>query len=411
MAFVAAANLALGQGLTLSARPGVVNYIEGDALLNGNPVKQGTSKQPVTLNASDMFSTNHAKAEILLMPGVFLRIGDDSSLRMISPSLVDSHLELLQGEAIIEAVGMIHGSQVQVVDHGAVVTLDANGLYRLRAGAAPTAAVIAGSVEVLLGSQKIKLGKGRQTSLVDVLRAEKADLGEDDDLYAWSSIRSQYEAAASYQAALVAGAQGQYQTGWFFSDVMDSWAWLPGRTCFSPFGWGFYPAWGVYRATVVSCPVLRGGHWKPVPKPVGGGYENGYRHWVGMGATRTVPIDPRHPPSVGLLNGSPLMEHVARRDVSISRDVNVSKAARSFRGSSPGQSRMAGIRVTVSNAGNRGGGGGGHSSASSGSGGHSGGGSSSGGGHSGGGFSSGGGGGHSGGGGGGGSSGAGGGHH
>jgi hypothetical protein len=238
---------------------------------------------------------------------------------MISPSLVDTQLELLQGEAIMEVVGIIRGSRVEMVDHNATITFDANGLYRIRAGDAPTAAVFAGSLEVVLGSQRIKLGKGHQSLLTENLKSEKVDLTEDDDLYAWSSVRSQYEAAASYQAAMQVAASGQSLTGWYFYDLLDCWAWLPGGAFFSPFGWGFYPTWSVSGARVLKCTVLRGGHWATDrPKPVGGTYEDSRRHWVGLGSTRTVPIDPRHPPILGMVATSPQGEHEARAGVSFS---------------------------------------------------------------------------------------------
>jgi len=299
LALLAAANGALAQTQTLSARPGLVNYVEGDA----------SARPRAFINAGETFSTGTGKAEILLMPGVFLRLGDSSEIRMLTPSLVDTRLELLQGEAMIEAVGIIRGSQVSVTASGAVITINANGLYRIRSN---TAAVYSGSLDVTLGTQTIKLGKNHQTQLVVPLRSEKMNLDEADELYAWSSVRSQYEAAASYQAALTSRLSGQNQTGWLFYDLFDTWAWLPQQTFFSPYGWGYYPAGLAGSAPVVVCTVMRGGHWGNGPHPIGPA------RWFGLGSTREVPIDPKHPPVVNFVAGTPRVQQQMRSSQQVS---------------------------------------------------------------------------------------------
>jgi hypothetical protein len=68
------------------ARPGTVNYIEGSALLAGKSVTQ-QSVGSLALDPGQVLSTQHGNAEILLTPGIYLRLDDDSSVRMISPDL------------------------------------------------------------------------------------------------------------------------------------------------------------------------------------------------------------------------------------------------------------------------------------------------------------------------------------
>jgi hypothetical protein len=50
-----------------------------------------------------MLSTGAGKVEMLLTPGVFLRLGENSQLRMVSPGLADTELALVSGQATIEA--------------------------------------------------------------------------------------------------------------------------------------------------------------------------------------------------------------------------------------------------------------------------------------------------------------------
>ena len=397
LAAVAFAGWSFGQGLTISARPGLVNYFEGEAFLNGKPLVPG-AKDPKYLNANDTFWMKSGKGEILLMPGTFVRVGDNSEIHMVSPSLVNPRLDLLQGEAMVEVIGLLRGSQIEIVDQGAVMVIAKDGLYRLTAGAAPTAAVIQGSAEVMLLDQSIKLGKGRQTTLVGFLRAERFEATSDDDLYAWSSVRSQYEAAASYDAATRLAQAGQYgAVGWYFNDVLDCWSWLPFGSFFSPFGWGFYSPVTVGGATIVRCSVLRGGSWSKGPhRPIDG--VDVQRHWVGMGTTRVVAIDPKHPPAGNVVTGSPESNREARS--AGSNGLVRASAVGGSRGNSVrvGGSNGSGNRASSSRGHSGSGGGGGHVSSGGGSM-HAGGGGSSG--------SGGGGGGHAGGGGGGGRSGGG----
>ena len=158
---------------TISAKPGAVNYIEGHASINGQPV---VDKDPRAkfLKANDTLSTDAGKAEVLLTPGVFLRVGDNSEIRMISPSLTDTQIEITRGEAMLEVDDLVKGNHLAIIDHGASITLVKNGLYRFTADVPPTAAVLEGKAQVYVGEKKVELGKGHETVLADNLK----DAGE-----------------------------------------------------------------------------------------------------------------------------------------------------------------------------------------------------------------------------------------
>ncbi len=298
------------QAYTVSAKPGAVNYIEGHAYLNGQPLSD-KGLRATFLNANDTLSTDAGKAEILLTPGVFLRIGDNSQVRIISPSLTGTQLEVKRGEAMIEADGLLKENNIQVIDHGASITIEKNGLYRFTADDNPTAAVIDGKAEVYVGDKKTDIGKGHEIVLAD-LKEQKFDTKKEDDLYAWSNVRSEYDAATSYQSAKSLSANSfsawggygfdpMYGPGWYWNSAFNGWGWLPGDGAFfSPFGYGFYGAGYLPYAPVVVAPV--------------GGWHNG--HWTGRhGTTATVPVNPSHPPAIGVVTGSPYANQVARSAV------------------------------------------------------------------------------------------------
>src|SRR6185437_6802204 len=288
---------AMPQAYTISARPGVVNYIEGNASLNGHEVS-ATKLKSTFLSANDVLSTDIGKAEVLLTPGVFLRIGDNSAIRMISPSLTDIQIQLERGQAMIEVDDLVKDNQINMLNHGGSVSILKTGLYRFSTDPAPIAAVIDGKAEVTVGDTRKELSKGRQVVLVPELKAEKFDRKKEDDLYAWSNVRSEYEAASSYQAAKNAGSNnygswgglgfgGGYGSGWYWNSGFNSWAWLPMNGAFySPFGYGFYGPAVLPYAPVVVAPVY-----------AGGGYVRGHSgQWApGKSAskTATVPVSPK----------------------------------------------------------------------------------------------------------------------
>jgi hypothetical protein len=112
---------AMPQAYTISARPGAVNYIEGKAFRNGKPISDKGLKSAF-LDANDTLSTSVGKAEVLLTPGVFLRVGDDSQIRLISPSLTNAQVEVSRGEVMLEATGLIKDQSIQIINHGSSTT-------------------------------------------------------------------------------------------------------------------------------------------------------------------------------------------------------------------------------------------------------------------------------------------------
>ncbi len=314
---------AMPQAYTISAKPGVVNYIEGNAFVNGRPVS-ATKLKSTFLNANDTLSTDIGKAEVLLTPGVFLRIGDNSRIRMVSPSLTDIQVQLEQGEAMIEVDDLVKDNHITMLAPGGSVALQKTGLYRFATEPAPRAAVIDGKAQVFMGDRKLELGKGREVVLAANLKPEKFDRKKEDDLYAWSNVRSEYNAAASYQAARNfssnnyggwggLGFGGWYGPGWYWNSGFNSWAWLPMNGAFySPFGYGFYGPGVLPYAPVVMAPVYGGGGYvrggKGVKDPPPAAAKN-----------VPVPISPRNPPAMGAAARSPYANQAAR-----------SQAARSF---------------------------------------------------------------------------------
>lgn len=273
---------AFPQSYTVSARPGAVNYVEGEASINGKIIQSRGVSGHTFLNTNDTLTTENGKVEVLLTPGVFLRVGEDSQVRMVSPDLTLTQVALTQGSAIVEVDELVKDNNVQVLDGGATVKLQKTGLYRFTAGPNPVVQTLDGKADVSVNGRSVELGKDRQVALNGDLKRDKIENDpKDTALYAWSKVRDEYDAAASYAAASYAapavaypsawgwGGYGYYGMGfgpgWAWNPFWNSYAWLPGDGAFySPFGFGFYsPAYAMYAPVVVA-----GVGGRPVRVPV-----------------------------------------------------------------------------------------------------------------------------------------------
>jgi len=229
-----------------------VNYVEGQVTVDGQSVGAkamgSTEVQP-----GQTLQTAQGKAEMLLTPGVFLRLADQSSVRMVSPSLIDTRVELIRGEAMVEADRVLPGNHLVISDQGTDVQIQKNGVYKFTADPAMVA-VYDGKAQVFRDDRTTEIGKGKELMLAAATGQKPGsfDRQSADSLYQWSGVRSEYLAEANQSSVqmIVAGNPGWgYGTGWYWNPWFSSWAFVPGYGFFnSPFGFGFYsPAyWRAY---------------------------------------------------------------------------------------------------------------------------------------------------------------------
>src|ERR1700730_14594105 len=98
------------------------------------------------------------------------------------------------------------------------------------------------------------LKKGRQVALAGLLKATHFDTkvaASQDPLYAWSRLRSEYDAEAALQSArtVVVDGPGWWGPGWYWNPWWGMYSFLPGNgMLYSPFGWPYYSPVVVYSA-------------------------------------------------------------------------------------------------------------------------------------------------------------------
>jgi hypothetical protein len=227
------------------ARPGTINYIEGSAVVAGQPVSQ-KSVGTLALDPGQVLSTEQGHAEVLLTPGIYLRLDDDSSVRMISPDLTSTQLALDKGRATVEVDEIHPQNNVQIVDNGVPTQLLKNGLYEFNADN-DTARVFSGKAAAREANKWVDI-KGDHQLTLSADAAQKAQhFGKDsakDELYTWSSLRSEYLSEANGELAGYYGAG--YAPGWYWDPWFYGYTFIGPYSFYSPFGWGFYPFgyWG-----------------------------------------------------------------------------------------------------------------------------------------------------------------------
>jgi hypothetical protein len=252
-----------------TARPGTVNYTEGQVTLDGNSIGTNGLGSTAVAPGQILQTGSNGKAEMLLFPGAVLRMGPNSSLTMISPSLTNTRVELRSGEAVVEVDQIQKETLLNVVDNGATIRLEQKGIYSIRADQ-PMVAVYDGKAEVLADDHNVTVDKGKELSLAPGarLKPQKFDRNQGDELYAWSKSRAGYMAEANMASAQMVFVNNYpgwwYGTGWYWNPWFDSWAFVPGGGyLYSPFGFGFYsPAYWYSYAPRYYYPgvgIVRGG--------------------------------------------------------------------------------------------------------------------------------------------------------
>ncbi len=262
------------------ARPGTLNYVEGQASIDGRQVTVRSVGQ-AEIEAGQYLATADGKAEILLTPGVFLRLDKNSTVKMIKPDLTHTEVSIEQGRAEVEADQLYPQNMILIGQKGGQTQILKNGLYEFNADA-NTVRTFDGKAAVYPGSnlqsnvKPVEVKGGKQITLVGEA-VKPVGFNKDrseDDLYRWSELRSRYlgeanvDLASQYADYGPGYGYGGFAPGWAWDADLYGYDWIPGGgPFFSPFGFGFYSPYYLYGGGFV---YGRGFYGR------GGGYRGGY---------------------------------------------------------------------------------------------------------------------------------------
>jgi hypothetical protein len=243
----------------ISAKAGVIHYTEGDVnIASGKviePMEARSGGKYTDLKEGQALGTAEGRAEILLNPGVFFRIGENSSVKMISSRLSDTRLDLTRGVALVEVAEVSKENAVTILVKDAAVTFSKMALVRL--DVENGIKVFKGEAQVMTGGTPQILREGREMQFQAGNAVVKFDAKQGDPLYRWANRRAEYIAMANIASAKMArssfngmnGSINPMQGGWFYNSFYGMMTYLPlGNGLYrSPFGYMYYTPQRVAR--------------------------------------------------------------------------------------------------------------------------------------------------------------------
>lgn len=300
-----------------TATPGTLNYVEGQASM-GDQTLDSKAVGTAELQTGQVLETQNGKAEILLTPGVYLRLGSNSSVKMVSGGLTNTEVALNQGEAMLEVDQIYQQNNIRISQPGATTQVVKTGLYDFDA-ANRQVRVFDGKAEVSAGDHETTVKGGHEVALnvapdskIKAQGFNKKDVEQNDDLYRWSSLRSEYLSEANVDTARLYVAGGWYGPGWwgpgwYWNPWFSGFTFVPGAGFFyNPFGWGFYSPLVVYRAPVVVGHVAHTFNGSR-PVAIGNGFHNHavttFNGGARAGGFRGAPAMRSAPPRAGGFSG------------------------------------------------------------------------------------------------------------
>ena len=86
----------------ISTHAGLIHFFQGAVFVNDHPLEAHLGKFTNVPQGAEL-RTEKGRAEVLLTPGVFLRVGENSAIRMSATELADTQVEMVSGSAMLEA--------------------------------------------------------------------------------------------------------------------------------------------------------------------------------------------------------------------------------------------------------------------------------------------------------------------
>ncbi|MGI8988688.1 MAG: hypothetical protein ACR2I2_03765 [Bryobacteraceae bacterium] len=236
----------------VSAHSGVLHYSEGDVFIGDKQVDAQFGTFP-DIKENGQLRTGQGRAEVLLTPGVFLRVGENSGIRMITNRLIDTRVEFVSGAVMVEVDDPLKDNSVALVYKDYTVQLKKHGLYGFESEP-PQLKVYNGEAEVTTDGNTVLVKEGKLLPFTSALVAEKFDNKEGDALWRWSKRRSEYVSVANLSAAKYvkdSGTSTWNTGGWYYNPYYSMFTYLPGRgTFYSPFGYSFWSPYSIYNVYI-----------------------------------------------------------------------------------------------------------------------------------------------------------------
>jgi hypothetical protein len=198
LALAAVAASAMPAQYTLSAMAGYIHHTEGEVWLGERAIAPKPEDFEHVLEGRRL-RTGQGRAELMLVPGSFVRVGAESEIEMVSAGLTDATLRLLAGSLIVDLQTQFEKDAIGIKVGDKEVRFRKTGLYRIDAAA--------GRLRVIDGRARVEGASGEgfdvksgQESPLEAGGPEKLAKGEGDALDEWNGERHEKLAVLAERA-------------------------------------------------------------------------------------------------------------------------------------------------------------------------------------------------------------------
>lgn len=183
------------ENLVVYAKAGRVNFVKGVAGVLHSATDPGQQLAVGDeLAAGDLVCTGpEGRLEILLSPGAYLRLAENSVFQMVSTDLDDVRIFLRRGSVVIEAgQGTDNTFLIQAAMPSGTAVLEKRGIYRLNvAGKRSELLVMSGETSIKPAEIKVKEGKRVAITGGVAEPVAKIEKTAPDPLETWSTERTE----------------------------------------------------------------------------------------------------------------------------------------------------------------------------------------------------------------------------
>lgn len=237
----------------ISSKAGFVNRAEGKVHILRSDADE-TERGPVSLgtqmrDGDRLMTEAGSRAEVLLNPGSYLRLDENTVVRALNTGLTQIRFELVKGVAIVEIGQVEKKTPIEIVAPGGALTFAKDGLHRIDARREPTIVMVrqgelqVGTREQFLAKQTSKIGRGKTAQLTGAPKLALAKLDRDavDEFDRWSFVRAQTLMAANLSTLSRSRGMNGLAYGWTYDPFFNCYTYIPGSGLFfSPYGFGFF---------------------------------------------------------------------------------------------------------------------------------------------------------------------------
>jgi hypothetical protein len=183
----------------VSARAGLIQYADGVVFLDSDVLHTSPGRFEHMKEGSEL-RTLTGRAELILTPGVFLRMGENSSIRMVSNQLADTRVRFVSGGVIVDASSLAPKTSVTIIRGDYQVQILDEGRYRFNEDPAELR-VETGKAVVLRDGKSLEVSAKHVAPLTGQLTAKVAGSApKQDSLDQWDQTRSDSVAQSNQEA-------------------------------------------------------------------------------------------------------------------------------------------------------------------------------------------------------------------